>query len=152
VRALLSSGVVQRQFAEEDFVNLYSNWTSPAWEEQEWTKVHDLHVRELLAERRRVAALAQDARCLQCPRFLKHYGMQHDEWLIRENIQALQLLMSDQNLALLPDYQQRSEVLKDLGFIDAESRVLLKGKVACEIHSADELVLTELILENVLAS
>lgn len=29
--------------------------------------------------------------------------------------------------------------------------VQLKGKVACEIHSADELVLTELILENVLA-
>jgi antiviral helicase SKI2 len=29
--------------------------------------------------------------------------------------------------------------------------VQLKGKVACEIHSADELVLTELVLENVLA-
>lgn len=77
--------------------------------------------------------------------------MQHDEWLIKENIQALQMLMSDQNLSLLPDYQQRTEVLKDLGFIDEESRVQLKGKVACEIHSADELVLTELILENVLA-
>lgn len=77
--------------------------------------------------------------------------MQHDEWLIKENIQALKLLMSDQNLSLLPDYQQRVEVLKDLGFVDEESRVQLKGKVACEIHSADELVLTELILENVLA-
>ena len=59
--------------------------------------------------------------------------------------------MSDQNLQLLPDYQQRIEVLKDLGFIDQEQRVQLKGKVACEVHSADELVLTELILENVLA-
>ena len=77
--------------------------------------------------------------------------MQHDEWLIKENILALKQLMSDQNLQLLPDYEQRIEVLKDLGFIDDESRVLLKGKVACEIHSADELVLTELILENVLA-
>jgi len=77
--------------------------------------------------------------------------MTHDAYLIQTNIQSLKLLMSDQNLALLPDYQQRSEVLKDLGFIDADSRVLLKGKVACEIHSADELVLTELVLENVLA-
>ena len=40
---------------------------------------------------------------------------------------------------------------KDLDFIDDSSRVQLKGKVACEIHSADELVLTELILDNVLA-
>jgi antiviral helicase SKI2 len=59
--------------------------------------------------------------------------------------------MSDQNLQLLPDYEQRIHVLKDLGFIDDGSRVELKGKVACEIHSADELVLTELVLENVLA-
>jgi antiviral helicase SKI2 len=72
--------------------------------------------------------------------------------------------MSDQNLSLLPDYHQRVAVLADLRFISSSSsssssipsdalsaRVELKGKVACEIHSADELVLTELILENVLA-
>src|SRR5271163_5307134 len=77
--------------------------------------------------------------------------MQHDEWLIKENITQLRNLMSDQNLQLLPDYEQRISVLKDLGFIDEDSRVQLKGKVACEVHSADELVLTELVLENVLA-
>lgn len=77
--------------------------------------------------------------------------MMHDEWLIKENISQLRALMSDQNLQLLPDYEQRISVLKDLGFVDENSRVELKGKVACEIHSADELVLTELILENVLA-
>jgi antiviral helicase SKI2 len=97
------------------------------------------------------------------------FSMRHDEWLIKENISQLRQLMSDQNLQLLPDYEQRIAVLKDLGFIDENSRVELKGKVACEvsrtvstsmravtnrhlqIHSADELVLTELILENVLA-
>ena len=42
-------------------------------------------------------------------------------------------LMSDQNLALLPDYEQRIQVLKDLGFVDEQSRVQLKGKVACEV-------------------
>ncbi|KIW14643.1 hypothetical protein PV08_07427 [Exophiala spinifera] len=142
---------VQKKFAEEDFVNMYPSWDSSVWDEQDWNKVPELHVRELLAERTKVAAVAQNAQCLDCPNFLKHYGMQHDEWLIKENIEALKMLMSDQNLSLLPDYQQRTEVLKDLGFVDEESRVQLKGKVACEIHSADELVLTELILENVLA-
>ncbi|KAI4155685.1 MAG: hypothetical protein LQ341_000152 [Variospora aurantia] len=77
--------------------------------------------------------------------------MFHDEWLIKENIVQLRHSMSDQNLQLLPDYEQRIAVLKDLGFIDTNSRIQLKGKVACEIHSADELVLTELVLENVLA-
>ena len=41
--------------------------------------------------------------------------------------------MSDQNLQLLPDYEQRIAVLKDLDFIDQNSRVELKGKVACEV-------------------
>ena len=61
--------------------------------------------------------------------------MQHDEWIVKENIYQLKQLMSDQNLQLLPDYQQRLEVLKDLDFIDAESRVQLKGKVACEVRT-----------------
>lgn len=41
--------------------------------------------------------------------------------------------MSDQNLQLLPDYEQRIQVLKDLEFIDDQCRVQLKGKVACEV-------------------
>ena len=43
--------------------------------------------------------------------------------------------MSDQNLQLLPDYEQRISVLKDLEFIDDNSRVELKGKVACEVRT-----------------
>ncbi len=63
----------------------------------------------------------------------QQFAMRHDEWLIKENISQLRQLMSDQNLQLLPDYEQRLEVLKDLGFIDNDSRVELKGKVACEV-------------------
>ena len=59
--------------------------------------------------------------------------MRHDEWTVQENIIQIRQLMSDQNLQLLPDYEQRVAVLKDLEFIDGISRVLLKGKVACEV-------------------
>lgn len=77
--------------------------------------------------------------------------MCHDEWLIKEHISELKRSLSDQNLQLLPDYDQRVKVLEELGFIDEATRIQLKGKVACEVHSGDELVLTELILDNVLA-
>lgn len=49
-------------------------------------------------------------------------------WLAR-----LRLAVSDQNLELLPDYQQRIAVLQELQFIDHTSTVLLKGRVACEV-------------------
>ena len=61
--------------------------------------------------------------------------MEHDQWVIKENILAIRQLMSDQNLQLLPDYEQRIQVLRELGFIDEGSRVELKGKVACEVGS-----------------
>lgn len=58
-------------------------------------------------------------------------------------------------MELLPDYEQRVAVLQALRFVDPISQtVLLKGRVACEINSANEreLVLTELILDNTFAS
>lgn len=89
--------------------------------------------------------------------------------MLQANIAFLKLALSDQNLELIPDYEQRISVLKDLKFIDENSTIQLKGRVACEvcplfrliahislmmpvqINSANELVLTELILENTLA-
>lgn len=138
--------------AKEEVFQLCRDWNNPAWNEHDWVKIHDMQLREVIQKRDAVAKVAQEGHCLSCPTFLKHFAMLHDEWLIKENISQLRQLMSDQNLQLLPDYEQRIQVLKDLSFIDDSSRVELKGKVACEIHSADELVLTELILDNVLSA
>jgi antiviral helicase SKI2 len=59
--------------------------------------------------------------------------MFHEEYLIRQKIEDLKNVMSDQNLELLPDYEQRIDVLKELGFIDENGNVELKGRVACEV-------------------
>ncbi|KAJ5215861.1 uncharacterized protein N7498_002268 [Penicillium cinerascens] len=138
------------KFADKELTK-YLSWTHNAWDEMDWSRIKELQVRDILDKRNAQAKIAQSCHCLQCPNFLKHFEMQHDEWQVKENISQLKQLMSDQNLQLLPDYEQRIQVLKELGFVDDQARVQLKGKVACEIHSADELVLTELVLENVLA-
>lgn len=95
--------------------------------------------------------------------------MRHEEYILQERIASLRQQFSDDNLAFLPDYDSRIAVLEELSFIDGESRVQLKGRVACEvscqgllqaeailnlllqINSTNELVLTELVLENVFA-
>ncbi|KAJ9621284.1 Antiviral helicase ski2 [Taxawa tesnikishii (nom. ined.)] len=158
-KTVLQADVAAIQVKEEeamkkvkiDFIGICSSWTSSTWEEIDYDRIRDMSIRGLLDERSKAAYMAQERECVLCPDLEKHFAMCHDEWLIKENINQLRQLMSDQNLQLLPDYEQRISVLKDLGFIDESTRVELKGKVACEIHSADELVLTELILENVLA-
>lgn len=54
---------------------------------------------------------------------------------MQTQIAQLKLALSEQNLELIPDYEQRISVLKDLKFIDENSTVLLKGRVACEVSS-----------------
>jgi antiviral helicase SKI2 len=152
VQAVLNKKPEAMMKSKTLLLEICSSWTSSTWNELDWHKyLKDMSLRNLLDERSKIATIAQDCECIHCPDFPKHFAMAHDQWIIKEKIDGIRQLMSDQNLQLLPDYEQRISVLKDLGFIDENSRVELKGKVACEIHSADELVLTELVLENVLS-
>lgn len=51
----------------------------------------------------------------------------------------------------MPDFEQRVEVLQQLAYLDKSSTVQMKGRVACEINSAHELVATEMIFTGILA-
>ncbi len=42
-------------------------------------------------------------------------------------------------------------MLEALGYVDQGKVVQLKGRVACEVNTCEELLLTELVFENVLA-
>ncbi|GLB35762.1 putative DSHCT [Lyophyllum shimeji] len=118
--------------------------------ETEWERMRALDFQELLHSRNVLTKRLAKGSCTVCGDFEEHYTILHGEKVLRSNIAALKLALSDQNLELIPDYEQRIEVLKELKFIDENSTVLLKGRVACEINSANELILTELILENAL--
>ena len=61
----------------------------------------------------------------------------HERKSLINQIARLRQFMSDQNLELIPDYEQRIAVLKDLRFIDENSTVLLKGRVACEVSGGN---------------
>ncbi|XP_057436615.1 DExH-box ATP-dependent RNA helicase DExH9 [Lotus japonicus] len=53
-------------------------------------------------------------------------------------------------LAFKDELKARKRVLRRLGYATSDNVVELKGKVACEISSADELILTELMFSGVL--
>ncbi|KAL2259529.1 hypothetical protein VTK26DRAFT_6776 [Humicola hyalothermophila] len=138
--------------AKEKLHQICRSWTSDIWDEMDLGRVKALAIHDIISKRREAEVKAvKSPAAAECRHFLKHYAMCHDQWLIKTHIDQLRAALSEQNLQLLPDYEQRIQVLRDLAFIDAADRIQLKGKVACEIHSGDELVLTELILENVLA-
>ncbi|GAA5893928.1 hypothetical protein JCM8208_001280 [Rhodotorula glutinis] len=133
-----------------DFSTLAAEPTTALDREADWTKVRGLEFREALQRRdelvKQLGFMAVEEEDLGEP-----YAVLHSERVLEDKIAHLRMALSDQNLELLPDYEQRIDVLKELQFIDDNSTVQLKGRVACEINSANELVLTELILDNVFA-
>ncbi|KAJ2362489.1 Antiviral helicase ski2, partial [Coemansia sp. RSA 2610] len=116
-----------------------------------WHKVRVLDFQELVVERRRLVSGAAGFQCGACPDLADHFLSVHERASLQSELDELTMELSDQNLDLLPDYRVRLDVLKDLGYVDEMGNVQLKGRVACEMNSADELVLTELILDNTLA-
>ncbi|KAK3811889.1 MAG: antiviral helicase [Benniella sp.] len=120
--------------------------------EYNWSKVKGLEFQDHLSKKRVLHQRILECQCNKCPDLKAHYATVHREKELRLKLEELQRTISDQNLELMPDFNQRVEVLKDLNYLDPEnSTVQLKGRVACEINSADELILTELILDNMFA-
>ncbi|KAK0566950.1 Antiviral helicase ski2 [Tilletia horrida] len=122
--------------------------------EVEWSKLRKLDFQEALRSRDGyISKIAQRAQIMEKDNFNSDYATVDKRKRLQREIASLRMSISDQNLELLPDYEQRIEVLKTLRFVDPlNESVLLKGRVACEINSVNELVLTELILNNVFAA
>lgn len=120
------------------------------WFELEFQKAVQLSLHELVNKKNSLVDQLRNMDIYKNPDFPKIYSQLAKQDSITRKIDSLNLLISDENLELLPDYEQRLKVLEALGFIDDQQRVVLKGRVACEINSGWELVLTELILDNFL--
>ncbi|CAK9437421.1 uncharacterized protein LODBEIA_P17990 [Lodderomyces beijingensis] len=119
-------------------------------EEMKFKQSKHLSLHELSMEKKSIVEELRKLRAFKCANFKQHYSEFRKRHHIAEEIEGLQRLISDENLDLLPDYEQRLSVLETLGFIDPQHNVVLKGRVACEINAGWELIITELVLDNFL--
>ncbi|KAI5970688.1 SKI2 [Candida margitis] len=125
-------------------------WHQKELEEISFNQTRQISLHDLCVEKENILTKINDLQAFNCPNFQNHYAEYRKIHLLKMELEGLQRLISDENLDLLPDYEQRLEVLETLGFIDDKHNVVLKGRVACEINSGWELILTELVLDNFL--
>ncbi|OBA19905.1 antiviral helicase [Metschnikowia bicuspidata var. bicuspidata NRRL YB-4993] len=118
--------------------------------EVSFSRTVQLSLHQLVARKDELLKKFSEMTIYNRPEFAGVYSRLLQRNTIEKKIENLNLLISDENLELLPDYEQRLRVLEQLDFIDKNQNVVLKGRVACEINSGWELVLTELILDNFL--
>ncbi|KAK8921679.1 hypothetical protein KSP39_PZI020067 [Platanthera zijinensis] len=74
----------------------------------------------------------------------------HDKQELSAKIKSIKKsLRSSTALAFKDELKSRKRVLRRLGYITSDDVVEVKGQVACEISSADELTLTELLFSGI---
>jgi len=144
-----------REWLLETWDTLAGSCTLP---EVDWSRMRShLDFQETLRRRDSLAPRLDGLHCRACDSFQSHVSSHRIKAMFRQTgalintaprvqlqslhrtkqleaeLQDLKMALSDQNLELLPDYEQRTAVLKELQYIDEASTVLLKGRVACEV-------------------
>jgi antiviral helicase SKI2 len=84
------------------------------------------------------------------PAIETHYATFERKETLRRRIHVLRHLLSNESLQLFPDFLQRKAVLQTLGYVDEKETVCVKGRVACEVNTCQELIATEMVFEGVL--
>jgi len=84
------------------------------------------------------------------PSLESHFTTVERRETLRLTVNTLEHLLSNESLQLFPDYLQRKALLRTLNYIDHNDLVCVKGRVACEVNTCEELIVTELVFEGIL--
>eukprot|EP00035_Acanthoeca_spectabilis_P008573 m.155667 g.155667 ORF g.155667 m.155667 type:complete len:1346 (+) comp14415_c0_seq3:153-4190(+) len=114
-------------------------------------RINNIEVADAWSQLQATRAKLGTFQCAKCPTFAECYRRHHRKVQLASLKETLQFRLSDDSLQLLPEYKQRVEVLKIMRYIDEGCAVQLKGRVACEISTCDELIVSELLFENSLS-
>eukprot|EP01090_Pellita_catalonica_P017653 TRINITY_DN5376_c0_g2_i1.p1 TRINITY_DN5376_c0_g2~~TRINITY_DN5376_c0_g2_i1.p1 ORF type:complete len:651 (+),score=104.70 TRINITY_DN5376_c0_g2_i1:451-2403(+) len=91
-----------------------------------------------------LADTSEETRKEQFAAFKRKMGLELEKKELRKSVKLAEGIILKDKLKCM------KRVLRRLGFTDKENIITLKGRVACEINTADELLLTELVFNGVL--
>ena len=109
-----------------------------------------LEFRQLFSQMQNLVGEVRSFQSHRHPGLERIYAPIERKETLRSRVEALRHLLSNESLSLFPDFLQRKAVLRELGYIGENETVNVKGRVACEVNTCDELVATELVFEGIL--
>ncbi|XP_011160176.2 helicase SKI2W [Solenopsis invicta] len=138
------------QMAIQELTSLSFNASSDALILQPYiepSSKNDFQLR--IQHRDKLKANLHNMKCTKIPNFEEQFRPVFERNQLEDKKRQLQLKLSDEGMALYPEYLNMVALLKHFKYIDNDERVALKGRVALQMGS-NELLITELILKNVL--
>lgn len=88
--------------------------------------------------------------CFKDPILPEMVSIVRSEKVLSARLAKIAESTGDAGLMQLPEFQARLAFLQQTGYLDEDTAVTLKGRVACEINSGDEIVGTEMVFCGIL--
>lgn len=120
----------------------------PALDPLKDLKLKDVNLVEAYKKWNSLLQNMAENKCHGCIKLDEHMKLAKEIFKHRKEVHDLQFQMSDEALKQMPDFQGRIDILKAIGCIDDDLVVQIKGRVACEMNSGEELICTECLFEN----
>ncbi|KAJ8422625.1 hypothetical protein Cgig2_031561 [Carnegiea gigantea] len=133
-----------------EVLSRFSKQGVPLLDPEEDMKVQSGSYRKAVRRIEALESLFDKHEVAKSPLIEQKLKLLHKKQELTAKIKSLKRQMrSSTTLAFKDELKARKRVLRRLGYITSDDVVELKGKVACEISSADELTLTELMFNGV---
>ena len=71
--------------------------------------------------------------------------------MVKQSKLLKQKIHEAESILQLDELKKRKHLLHRMGYLSENDVVKFKGRIACEIGSGDEIVLTELLLNNLIS-
>ncbi|XVF19931.1 hypothetical protein REPUB_Repub11eG0153900 [Reevesia pubescens] len=120
----------------------------PALDPVKDLKLKDMDLVERYDKWTQLLRKMSENKCHGCIKLEEHIKLAREIKKHKEEVNALEFQLSNEALQQMPEFQGRIDVLKEIGCIDEDLVVQIKGRVACEMNSGEELICTECLFEN----
>ncbi|KAK9078766.1 hypothetical protein SSX86_002824 [Deinandra increscens subsp. villosa] len=120
----------------------------PALDPVKDLKLKDVNLVEAYYKWNHLLQKMSENKCHNCIKLEEHIKVAREIKKYKDEVNTLKFQMSDEALQQMPHFQGRIDVLKKIGCIDSDLVVQIKGRVACEMNSGEELISTECLFEN----
>ncbi|KAK6915835.1 rRNA-processing arch domain, partial [Dillenia turbinata] len=134
-----------------EVLSRFSKQGIPRLDPEEDMKVNSSSYRKAVRRMEALESLFEKHQMGNSPLIEQKLKTLHQKQELAAKIKSIKrTLRASTALAFKDELKARKRVLRRLGYVTSDDVVELKGKVACEISSADELTLTELMFNGVL--
>eukprot|EP00873_Tetraselmis_striata_P040414 jgi/Tetstr1/460678/TSEL_005874.t1 len=144
----VADAVTQLQRAQEEAVKQEGDL--PLMDPLSDLKLNDIELVGTVHARQRLIEARAAMPCHKCPQLPEQFCLMNSIRLLTARLHKIKHQISDANLQQMPEFHQRVAVLQDMGYVDEDHTVQLKGRVACEVNTGDELLSTEIIFAGLL--